>query len=111
MPARHSELGCIYFKGINQIFSWDTSLFNFANDNDQFLHLTLHGYDTEMYSFTTTIEKKESHSVNGLIEKPLELIGNSWHAQLLMEEQNITVQIFCRFNIFNDIHVLTKKQF
>lgn len=53
MPASHSELGSIYFKGINQIFRWDTKLFNFANDKGHFLHLTLHDYYTVIYSFTT----------------------------------------------------------
>lgn len=32
MPASHLEVGSIYFMRINQIFSWDTRLFNFAND-------------------------------------------------------------------------------
>lgn len=58
MPASHSELGSIYFKGINQIFSRDTRLFNFANDKGQFLHLLLHDYHTEMYSLTT-MQRKE----------------------------------------------------
>lgn len=39
MPASHSEPGSIYFKGINQIFCWDTRLFNFANDKGQSSHI------------------------------------------------------------------------